>query len=52
VTPDSGDEIVLESTLAAKADYIATYDKDLLDLDRPFGIETVRPAEFLRRIKA
>ena len=26
--------------------------RDLLDLDRPFGIEMIRPAELLRRTKA
>ena len=31
---------------------LVTYDKDLLDLDKPFGIATIRPAEFLRRIRA
>jgi predicted nucleic acid-binding protein len=32
--------------------YIVTCDKNLLALEKPFGIETIRPAEFLRRIKA
>jgi hypothetical protein len=27
-------------------------DKDLLVLDKPFGIETIRPPEFLRRFNA
>jgi len=45
------DDIYLAAALGASAEYIVTYDKDLLDLDRPFGIEMVRPAEFLRRLK-
>ncbi len=49
---DAKDDIYLAAALGASAEYIVTYDKDLLDLDRPFGIEVVRPAEFLRRIKA
>jgi hypothetical protein len=27
-----------------------SYDQDLLALEKPFGIETLRPAEFLRRL--
>jgi putative PIN family toxin of toxin-antitoxin system len=48
---DAKDDVYLAAALGASAEYIVTYDKDLLDLDQPFGIETVRPAEFLRRIK-
>jgi putative PIN family toxin of toxin-antitoxin system len=49
---DAKDDVYLAAALGASAEYIVTYDKDLLDLDRPFGIEIVRPAEFLRRLKA
>jgi putative PIN family toxin of toxin-antitoxin system len=49
---DVKDDIYLAAALGAAAEYIVTYDKDLLDLEKPFGIETIRPAEFLRRIKA
>jgi putative PIN family toxin of toxin-antitoxin system len=49
---DVKDDIYLAAALGAPAEYIVTYDKDLLDLEKPFGIETIRPAEFLRRIKA
>jgi predicted nucleic acid-binding protein len=49
---DAKDDVYLAAALGASAEYIVTHDKDLLDLDRPFGIEMVRPAEFLRRIKA
>ena len=49
---DAKDDVYLAAALGASAEYIVTYDKDLLDLDSPFGIEIVRPAEFLRRIKA
>jgi putative PIN family toxin of toxin-antitoxin system len=48
---DVKDDIYLAAALGAPAEYIVTYDKDLLDLEKPFGIETIRPAEFLRRIK-
>ena len=49
---DAKDDIYLAGALAGGARYIVTYDKDLLDLDKPFGIEVIRPAEFLRRLKA
>ena len=49
---DAKDDVYLAAALGASAEYIVTYDKDLLDLEKPFGIETIRPAEFLRRIKA
>lgn len=48
---DAKDDIYLAGALAASAQYLVTYDKDLLDLGKPFGVETIRPADFLRRIK-
>jgi putative PIN family toxin of toxin-antitoxin system len=48
---DAKDDVYLAAALGASAEYIVTYDKDLLDLDRPFGIEVVRPAEFLRQLR-
>lgn len=45
-------DIYLAGALAASAQYLVTYDADLLVLGKPFGIETIRPAEFLRRLKA
>ena len=49
---DPKDDIYLAAALGAPAEYLVTYDKDLLDLEKPFGIATIRPAEFLRRIRA
>jgi putative PIN family toxin of toxin-antitoxin system len=49
---DAKDDIYLAAALGASAEYLLTYDKDLLDLEKPFGIATIRPADFLRRIKA
>ena len=48
---DAKDDIYLACALSAPAQYIVTYDNDLLELDKPFGVETIRPAEFLRRFK-
>jgi putative PIN family toxin of toxin-antitoxin system len=48
---DAKDDMYLACALAASARYIVTYDGDLLALGKPFGIQTVRPAELLRQIK-
>ena len=45
------DDPYIACALAAKADFIVTYDRDLPALGKPFGIEVIRPAELLRRIK-
>jgi putative PIN family toxin of toxin-antitoxin system len=49
---DSKDDIYLAAAIAASATWLVTYDKDLLTLGKPFGIQTIRPPEFLRRIKS
>jgi putative PIN family toxin of toxin-antitoxin system len=49
---DVKDDIYLAAAMAASATCLVTYDKDLLTLGKPFGIETIRPPEFLRRMKA
>jgi putative PIN family toxin of toxin-antitoxin system len=48
---DAEDDIYLAAALAASATFVVSYDKDLLALKKPFGIEIIRPAEFLRRLK-
>jgi putative PIN family toxin of toxin-antitoxin system len=47
---DAKDDIYLAAALSASASFVVSYDKDLLALEKPFGIEIIRPAEFLRRI--
>jgi len=49
---DLKDDLYLAGALAASAPYLVTYDADLLALGKPFGIEAIRPAEFLRRLEA
>jgi putative PIN family toxin of toxin-antitoxin system len=44
---DERDDPYLAAALAAKAQVVVTYDHDLLDLGKPFGIAIVRPARFL-----
>lgn len=48
---DVEDDIYLAAALAASAAFVVSYDKDLLALGKPFGVEIIRPAEFLRRLK-
>lgn len=44
---DRKDDPYLAAALASKAAAIVSYDHDLLDLVKPFGIPIVRPARFL-----
>jgi putative PIN family toxin of toxin-antitoxin system len=48
---DAKDDPYLAAALAARARVIVTCDKDLLELEKPFGIEIVRPAKFLKMVK-
>jgi len=48
---DASDDIFLACALASGAKIVASYDKDLLALKRPFGIEILKPAVFVARFK-
>jgi putative PIN family toxin of toxin-antitoxin system len=48
---DVKDDPYLACALAAGAKIIVSRDEDLLVMKKPFGIEIIRPSEFLRRIK-
>lgn len=48
---DLNDDPILACALGAGARIVTAYDKDLLDLGKPFGIEILKPAELLRRIR-
>jgi putative PIN family toxin of toxin-antitoxin system len=48
---DAKDDIYLAAALGASAEYLVTYDRDLLILEKPFGIEIIRPAQFMRNFK-
>lgn len=50
VKRDPDDDMVLATALGGRARYLVTYDHDLLDLEKPFGIACVRPREFLTAI--
>lgn len=45
---DAKDDPYLAAALSAKA-IIVTYDRDLLDMGKPFGIEIIRPSVLLKR---
>ena len=47
---DKSDNVFIGCALAASASFIVTHDPDLLILKKPFGIEILRPREFLRKI--
>ncbi len=47
---DQNDNVFIGCALAASASFIVTHDPDLLILKKPFGIEILRPREFLRKI--
>jgi putative PIN family toxin of toxin-antitoxin system len=48
---DVKDDPYLACALAAEAKIIVSRDDGLLVLKKPFGIEIIRPVDFLRRIK-
>lgn len=49
---DPGDELVLEAAVNGQADAIVTFSEShLREARKSFGIEVMRPAEALRRIK-
>ena len=48
---DAKDDPYLAAALAAHAGFIVSYDKDLLELKKPFGVEIIRPAHFLKLVK-
>jgi putative PIN family toxin of toxin-antitoxin system len=48
---DPGDDMVLELAVAARCEYIVTFNKkDFSGVEEQFGIAIVTPAEFLRRM--
>ena len=47
---DPKDDPYLAAALAAQARWLVTYDHDLLVLGKPFGIEILRLAQFLKAL--
>ena len=50
VSVDPDDDKFIECALAARADYIVSRDRHLLDLENPFGIIIVDDRSFLKRL--
>ena len=48
---DADDDIFLACALAGGAKIIVSHDTDLLELEKPFGIEILKPAIFVARFK-
>jgi len=49
---DAKDDPFLACALASQAEFIVTKDKDLLALEKPFGVEVVTPREFYRKLES
>ncbi len=52
VVRDPNDDFVLATALKAQADYLVSYDKDLLVIKHYSGVEIVAPGDFLRILRA
>ena len=48
---DAKDDPFIACALASRAEFIVTKDKDLLALDKPFGVDIVTPREFYRKLE-
>ena len=46
-----GDDPYLSAALGARAECIVSFDRDLLALEKPFGIPILTPAQFLKLLK-
>ena len=49
---DPKDDPVIAAAVAAHATYLVSYDRDLLDLDKPYGVQCLRPHAFLAAVLA
>ncbi len=50
VRRDPKDDPVVAAAVSAGAQYLVAYDKDLLDLQRPYGVHCVTPGLFLSAV--
>ncbi len=48
---DASDDMFLACALASGAKIIVSHDRDLLALEKPFGVEILKPAVFVARFK-
>lgn len=47
---DAKDDPFLACALASRAEFVVTKDKDLLAMEKPFGVEIITPREFYRKL--
>ena len=50
VSPDPDDDKFIECALTARANYLVSRDRHLLDLEKPFGITVLDDRAFLRQL--
>jgi uncharacterized protein len=48
---DPKDDPDLAAAMGAEAQYIVTFDRDLLSLKKPFGIEIISPSQLLKAVR-
>lgn len=51
MTRDSKDDFLIAHAIVAEADYLVSWDRDLLDLREIGGVLIVSPPELLRRLR-
>ena len=52
VRRDPKDDPVIAAAVAARAGYLVAYDKDLLDLRKPYGVHILKPRAFIEALVA
>jgi len=50
VRRDPKDDPVVAAAVSADADYLVTYDRDLLELEKPYGVACVTPRALLSAV--
>ena len=48
---DPDDHVFIATALAAGAEYVVTQDRDLLTLEKPFGVAMITPVQLVRRLR-
>ena len=52
VRRDPKDDPVIAAAVAGRATYLVAYDKDLLDLRKPYGVHILKPRAFIEALLA
>jgi uncharacterized protein len=47
IVRDPKDDPILATAISEQADYLVSYDRDLLDLGQPYGVHCVTPRAFI-----